>query len=405
MFNRKRIALITTWYPPISSVATLRMDAFATYLSDDFDVVVYTLGDEISHSDIHDSLQVNRFPTHAVLSKLKSNTNDSKFVHKLKTGLRIIAGKIIRKPLKPWMNMTFNKLMTDHATRPFDCIISSFAPQEAHEVAIQFKKAFPHIPWIADMRDEMSGNAHATPSSREKFATFEKQLEQHANAITTVSLPIVKSFESKCPKVPRIIEIQNGYNHHIPPVPIEKGDTLRLGYFGTFYGSRKPTTLFQAWENALQKNEHLPIELHLVGAHANFSIPEKLRPYVHLHSELPYEKAMAKMQTMHANILIHPRTEMKGVYTGKLYDYLSVCRPVLGLIDKDDVAAQLIHSLNGGYVAEFSSLEEIENEIEQMIEDWKSNKMRIPNYAQVQLLHRKEGVKQLKHLILELSET
>jgi len=353
LFNRKRIALITTWYPPISSVATLRMDAFTKYLSEDFDVVVYTLGDTISLAGLNDFIQVNRFPSHILLSKLKSNTNDSKLAHQIKTALRIIAGKIIRKPLKQWVNKAFDKLVTDHAERPFDCIISSFAPQEAHEVAIQFKKAFPNIPWIADMRDEMSGNAHATTHAREKFAAFEKQLEQHANAITTVSLPIVNSFESKCPKVPRIIEIQNGYNHHIPPVTIEKGDTLRLGYFGTFYGSRKPTTLFQAWENALQKHEHLPIELHLVGAHANFSIPEKLRPYVHLHSGLPYEKAIAKMQTMHANVLIHPRTEMKGVYTGKLYDYLSVCRPVLGLIDKDDVAAQLIHSLHGGYVAEF----------------------------------------------------
>jgi hypothetical protein len=404
LFNRKRIALITTWYPPISSVATLRMDAFTKYLSEDFDVVVYTLGDTISLAGLNDFIQVNRFPSHILLSKLKSNTNDSKLAHQIKTALRIIAGKIIRKPLKQWVNKAFDKLVTDHAERPFDCIISSFAPQEAHEVAIQFKKAFPNIPWIADMRDEMSGNAHATTHAREKFAAFEKQLEQHANAITTVSLPIVNSFESKCPKVPRIIEIQNGYNHHIPPVTIEKGDTLRLGYFGTFYGSRKPTTLFQAWENALQKHEHLPIELHLVGAHANFSIPEKLRPYVHLHSGLPYEKAIAKMQTMHANVLIHPRTEMKGVYTGKLYDYLSVCRPVLGLIDKDDVAAQLIHSLHGGYVAEFSSVEEIENEILQLIEDWKSNNLRIPNHAQVQLLHRKEGVKQLKHLILELCE-
>ncbi len=404
MFNRKRIALITTWYPPISSVATLRMEAFATYLSEDFEVVVYTLGDEISHSDIHDSLQVNRFPTHAVLSKLKSNTNDSKFVHKLKTGLRIIAGQIIRKPLRQWVKNTLNKLISDHESRPFDCIISSFAPQEAHEVAILFKRAFPKIPWIADMRDEMSGNAHATPRSREKFAAFEKQLEQYANAITTVSLPIVKSFESKCPKVPRIIEIQNGYNHHIPSVPIEKGDILRLGYFGTFYGSRKPATLFKAWENALKKYEDLPMELHLVGAHANFSIPERLRPNVHMHSGLPYEKAIAKMQTMHANILIHPRTEMKGVYTGKLYDYLSVCRPVLGLVDKDDVAAELIKKLKGGYVAEFSSIEEIENEIIHLIEDWKNNNLRTPNYSAVQLLHRKVGVNQLKNLINTLCE-
>jgi hypothetical protein len=108
------------------------------------------------------------------------------------------------------------------------------------------------------------------------------------------------------------------------------------------------------------------------------------------------------MQTMHANILIHPRTEMKGVYTGKLYDYLSVCRPVLGLVDNDDVAAELIRAMNAGYVAEFSSIEEIENEILHLFEDWRNNNLRIPDLEKVQLLHRKEGVKKLKNLINEL---
>ncbi len=402
MSTRKRIALITTWYPPIASVATLRMEAFAKYLSEDYQVVVYTLGDEKTIDNSNDAIKVKRFPSHPLFSKIKSNTFDSKFIHKFKTAFRILLGYIIRKPLRNWTKQTTKIIIQDHLNKKFDCIISSFAPQEAHEVAVEFKKAYPETPWIADMRDEMSGNAHATETARERFAAFEKIIEQYADAITTVSLPIVKSFESKCSKVNKIIEIQNGYNHSISPACIEKGNVLRLGYFGTFYGSRKPDTLFQAWENLLNQYPHIPIELHLVGAHANFNIPEKIQPYVFMHPPLPYDLAIEKMRTMHANILIHPRTEMKGVYTGKLYDYLSICRPVLGLVDKDDVAAQLIQNMHGGYVAEFSEIIEIEQCLLTMIEDWKNNNMPIPEHAKTQLLHRKEGVEKLKNLINEL---
>ena len=42
--KNKKIALITTWYPPINGIAVNRMNAFANYLSERFEVEVFCLG-------------------------------------------------------------------------------------------------------------------------------------------------------------------------------------------------------------------------------------------------------------------------------------------------------------------------------------------------------------------------
>ena len=52
------------------------------------------------------------------------------------------------------------------------------------------------------------------------------------------------------------------------------------------------------------------------------------------------------MNEMDANIMLHPRGERKGVYSGKLFDYISAQKPIIACVDKNDVAAELIYSFD-----------------------------------------------------------
>ena len=49
---------------------------------------------------------------------------------------------------------------------------------------------------------------------------------------------------------------------------------------------------------------------------------------------------------MDFNLFVHPRSERKGVYTGKLFDYISAAKPILACVDKDDVAAKMIEEFD-----------------------------------------------------------
>jgi hypothetical protein len=117
---------------------------------------------------------------------------------------------------------------------------------------------------------------------------------------------------------------------------------------------------------------------------------------------LKYLEAIHKMAEMDLNIQLHPRSEQKGIFTGKLFDYISVQKPVLALVDSEDVAAQLINEFNCGYVAEFSELEENKNMLLAAFTDWENHKLKFATNEQVESLHRNKQVEKLMKLINEL---
>jgi hypothetical protein len=93
---------------------------------------------------------------------------------------------------------------------------------------------------------------------------------------------------------------------------------------------------------------------------------------------------------------------VKGVYTGKLFEYISAQKPILGLIDVEDVAAKLILETKSGEVVDFYNVDEIKKAILEIQEGWRVKKMLSIDAEKVKLLHRREQVKQLEKLIGEL---
>jgi hypothetical protein len=406
LLTNKRIALITTWFPPQESVATNRMVAFAEFLSEDFEVEVFCL-DQIERSITwNDSTKVHYSSSNKLFERLKDKQSDGTFLHKLKVGTRIILSKFIRNPLSKWQKSTFKKLENSHKINPFDCIISSFSPQEAHLVAIEFKKKFPTIPWIADMRDEMSANPYIDSTTKLTLEKVEKQVNEFADAVTSVSEPILTDFKRLLPKVQFFEEIRNGFNHQFIRNlnDNEKNSVFTLGYFGTFYGKRKPNILMQALSELKQEYSDFDFIFEIVGAHRNFHIPNELQKNILISPNLPYLEAIEKMATFDCNVQLHPKSEQKGIFTGKLFDYISSQKPVLAFVDKTDVAAKLIEEFDCGYVAEFDQLQENKKIILNAYEDWKQNKIKFASDEQVASLHRKEQVNKLAELIHKLTK-
>jgi hypothetical protein len=137
----------------------------------------------------------------------------------------------------------------------------------------------------------------------------------------------------------------------------------------------------------------------IVGAHKNFVIPEQFKLKMNIHPVLPYNEAIVQMAKMDLNVQLHPKSEQKGIFTGKLFDYISVQKPVLALVDSEDVAAQLIRNFDCGYIAEFDSVEQIKSAIIAAYSDWKLNHIRFASKENVLSLHRKKQVEKLRELM------
>jgi glycosyltransferase involved in cell wall biosynthesis len=402
----KRIALITTWFPPQESVATNRMLAFAEFLSETFEVEVFCLAQEEKTIEWNNNIRVHYSASSEVLERLKDKTTDGAFLHKVKVATRIILSKVIPNPLVKWQKSTLSKLKQIHSQNAFDCIISSYSPQEAHLVAIDFKKEFSTVPWIADMRDEMAANPYLDTQTKNRLLAIEKEVNEYADALTSVSEPILLDFQKSMSKIAVFEEIRNGFNHQFKRNlnSEQRNDVFTLGYFGTFYGKRKPTILLEALKQLKLENKDFDFRFEIIGAHQNFTIPTEIASKIHLLPPLTYADAIEKMATMDANIQIHPRSEQKGIFTGKLFDYISVQKSVIALVDTEDVAAKLIQDFDCGYVAEFSEIEANKKVILEAFNDWKMNQLKFAKFEQVQTLHRRNQVMKLMELITNLTQ-
>lgn len=401
MGNKKRIALITTWFPPQQSVATNRMLAFVEYLSTDFELEVFCLDTKNHQVNWSENVTVHYSTSSTLFEKLKDLQSDGPLLHKIKVGTRILLSKVIKNPLIKWQKASVDKLIKRHKDANFDLIISSFSPQEAHLVALEFCKQFSTIPWIADMRDEMSANPYIDQTTKDNLKQIELEVNKFASAILSVSKPIVDDFRVLCPNVQHFEEIRNGFNHEFrrDVSQLAQSKVFTLGYFGTFYGTRKPTILFEALKELKLENVDFDFKVEIIGAHQNYTVPSEIAEKVQLYPALSYVEAIKKMAEMDLNVQLHPRSKQKGIFTGKLFDYISVQKPVLALVDSEDVAAQLIQEFSCGYVAEFSELEENKTMLKRAFDDWKSGIIPHASDEQVESLHRKKQVEKLKSLI------
>ena len=89
-----------------------------------------------------------------------------------------------------------------------------------------------------------------------------------------------------------------------------------------------------------------------------------------------------------------------GVYSGKLFEYIAAQRPIIAIVDKNDVAAKLIKELNAGFIASESDINEIQHAILNCYQSWKNKKQFQVDLEEVKKLHRKFQVDKL-NLILD----
>ena len=146
-------------------------------------------------------------------------------------------------------------------------------------------------------------------------------------------------------------------------------------------------------------------KIQFLGTSRNFDIPKNFSSHIEFISRVPQEESIAYMQNADVNIIIHPAEKRKGIFTGKLFDYASVGKPILAIIDKNDVAADLIKELNLGSVADFDNISEIEQGILQSISLWKNKETLSIDREGVKQLHRKFQVAKLTRLVEQILST
>ena len=90
-------------------------------------------------------------------------------------------------------------------------------------------------------------------------------------------------------------------------------------------------------------------------------------------------------------VLVHPKGR-KGVYTGKLFDYLATNKPILAICDPNDVIAELLAETNAGFTADVTDVEDIKSKILQCYSLWKNRQVLPRKWDKIRQYTRKNQV-------------
>lgn len=243
------------------------------------------------------------------------------------------AEKKWKKPVLKTANQILKK-------EKFDAIISSSSPVTTHIIARDLKKIYK-LPWVADLRDLWTQNHNYPYPILRKI--IEKKLEiktlSSANILTTVSDPLSENLRNlhkkKC-----IYTITNGFDpKKINNPPQKIINKFIITYTGQIYpGKQDPLKILYALKDLIKekKIQSEDIEVRFYGPE-NYWLEKEIESQnlsniVRQYGKIFPEEAIKKQRESQLLLLLNwENKNQKGVYTGKIFEYLAARRSILAI--------------------------------------------------------------------------
>lgn len=229
-----------------------------------------------------------------------------------------------------------------------DAMISSSSPITSHLIANELKSRH-RIPWVADLRDLWSQNHNYSygPLRRLVDRRLELKTLATADALSTVSQPWADKL-SMLHRGKTTYVITNSFDpDRINKPPHELIPKFTITYTGTIYaGKQNPTKFFTALGELVSEGSMNPseVEVRFYGSVMGW-LDKEIRRYelssiVRQYGRVPVQIAQEKQRESQLLLLLDwddPRG--KGVFPGKVFEYLAARRPILvtGGVDNDVV--------------------------------------------------------------------
>lgn len=370
----KKVLIITYYFPPRPGVASLRLKGLAKYLPEfGWEPVILT-ADLPGVPDQRFKVIETNYPG-AVTAKLKKKLGlhpDKKFQEQIKILSKAAGGKkffvdklvaiaeglfIYPDGQKKWYPFAVRAGIKIIMKEKFDAIISSSSPVTTHLVAKYLKENY-EIPWLADFRDLWTQNLDYPYGSLRKW--FEKRLEVNtiiqADALVTVSKPLANNLRILHPKKP-IFTIMNGFDIDEINKSAINNKKFTITYTGNlYYKKRDPELLLKVIreltdESILKLND---IRINFYGP-TQYWLTQKINKYdldkiVTQHGTVPRGIALKSQRESQILLILDMNgPKEKGIYTGKIFEYLAAKRPILAIGEYRGVLAELLEETNAGY--------------------------------------------------------
>lgn len=426
----KKVLIICYYWPPAGGPGVQRWLKFVKYLPQfDIEPIVYVpedpsypIVDTSMLDEVPKGVTVIKQPIKEpyrfanLLSRKQTKTISSGIVPKQKKQsvvqrlLLYIRGNFFVPDARVgWVNPSVQYLESYIEKHNIETIITTGPPHSLHLIGLQLKAKITqeNFQWIADFRDPWTTIGYhdklkMTAKTKQKHKDLEHKVLTSADAVIVTS-PTTKKEFSAITKQP-ITVITNGFDTE-PSKNIKVPTRFILSHIGSLLSDRNPVVLWKVLSKLVTTNETFKnsFELRLVGKISQEVLDAieayELKDYLENLGYVSHQEAIQLQQEAAVLLLIEIDAEItKGIIPGKVFEYLSAQRPILGIGPKDADVGEIITSTNSGHYITYNEEEKLEQLILQLFEnytspDWNDRRDAISKY------HRKELTSELAILI------
>lgn len=426
MKEKKKVLIITYYWPPASGPGVQRFLKISKYISNfGWQPIILTVKNGSSGSsdssldeDIDKNLKV--FKTKSFEPFEFYNRLTGKRGKQLGTGLigleskkgimkRILlyirANYFIPDARKGWIKFAYKKALEIIEQENISAIITTGPPHSTHLVGLKIKRKFD-IGWIADFRDPWTNIFYnkffpRTNLTIRKDRLLEDNVLQSADIITVVSKGLFEEFSNR----PNKCEvIYNGYDEEdLPAIQDLTSKKFILSYIGNFKPNQNAPVLWEAISELLNEvpelNEKFVVNL---TGNLNFGLSKIIEKYqlthiVEINKFVPHAKAVELMVKSNLLLFIVPEIESNHlIITGKLFEYIASQTPILSIGPEDGNASEIITISKRDKILDYQNKNGIKNVILNYYNRWIEESGKLYKYpkSNTEIFSRKHQAKQ-----------
>lgn len=394
----KRVLIISYYWPPAGGISVLRSLKFAKYLHRmGWEVVIYApenadypIIDEGNAEDIPPNIEIIKgkiiepFALFKKVSgrKTKDSSNPvyqrdrkSSLIDRISIWIR--ANFFIPDARALWIKPSVKKLSTYLQVNPVDVLLTDGPPHTNTVIAARLSKKF-NIPWLADFQDPWTQVDYYKMMKISGVADWihrrmEQSVFQTAKRTTIVSPSWKKDLERIGAK--NVSVVYWGYDEDdfksIQPEP--NPDVFTIIHAGTVGFDRLPGTFITQIDRLSKENTTQNIEVHFYGP-VDFELKEQvvklgLDDVVLFKGNINRHMMLKKLMESNVQLLLLNKADnAMGRLPGKLYEYLRVKKPILGLGLPGSDAGSILQNTQTGKVVNYEDAEGIYDFLSQALQ-------------------------------------
>ncbi|MEN0048418.1 MAG: glycosyl transferase family 1 [Bacteroidota bacterium] len=408
--KRKKVLIITYYWPPCGGIGVLRCLKFAKYLRDfGWEPIIFTAKDahypSIDHTnekDIPKDITVLRqkiwepYHIYKLITGQKKDANVNNvfyvkdknlgFAHKLSVWIR--SNFFIPDARCFWIKSSVKYLTKYLAKNPVDVIFSDGPPHSNTRIATLLQQK-TGIPWLADFQDPWTQIDYYQLLYLSKWGdNRHKKMEQaafYAASKITIASPSWAS-DLEAIGAENVAWLPWGYDPADYENVVQDIDgKFTFTHLGIMGYDRNPEIFFRVLRELMQElpnfAENLCIKL--VGQ-VDFSVKSAIDKYsltenVDLVGSVSRQKALElTLSSPILLLLLNQQSNAKGRIPGKLFEYLASKRPILCLGMENSDVAKIIAETDSGYVCEYDGSEKIKATVKKLYTQYLEKKLQAP---------------------------